>query len=247
MNPNMKNKILFLLPLLITANAGYAQNLKVLLFFKTKGYHHPSIEAGIPAIVKLGQEHNFGVDTTTDAAKMTQAFLKPYAAVIFLSTTGDILNNEQQAVFENYIRRGGGFVGIHAATDAERQWHWYGNLVGAYFVKHPAQQLATLNVVDSVSEATRHLPRKWLRKDEWYNFNWLTSEKIHVLITIDENSYNPGLEKMGYHPLSWYHDYDGGRAFYTELGHTDASYVEPLYLQHLLGGIEYAMGRKKME
>jgi type 1 glutamine amidotransferase len=240
-------KYLLLLAFGLGANVGFTQKMKVLVFCKTKGYHHPSIEAGIPAIVKLGKENDFGVDTTTDAAKMTPAFLKQYAAVVFLSTTGDILNDEQQTVFENYIRRGGGFVGVHAATDAERQWPWYGNLVGAYFVKHPAQQLATLNVVDSVSAATRHLPRKWVRKDEWYNFSWVTSEQIHVLITIDENSYNPGPEKMGYHPLSWYHDYAGGRAFYTELGHTDVSYVEPLYLQHLLGGIEYAMGRKKME
>lgn len=239
--------IILLLPFLVSTNNAYAKKPKVLIFFKTKGYHHPSIEAGIPAIQKLGAGNDFDVDTTTDAAKMTKAFLKQYSAVIFLSTTGDVFTDEQQAIFKNYINKGGGFVGVHAATDTEYNWPWFGDLVGAYFIKHPALQTATLDVVDTVSIATRHLPKKWVRKDEWYNFKWLTSQKVHVLLIIDENSYNPGPEKMGYHPMSWYHDFDGGRAFYTELGHTDASYTEPFFLTHLLGGIAYAMGRKKME
>ncbi len=217
---------------------------KVLIFSKTAGFHHNSIAVGIPAIIKLSQENNFDVDTTTNSAKFTVANLKQYAAVIFLSTTGDVLNDEQQKAFQQYIHAGGGFVGVHSATDTEYDWPWYGDLVGAYFKNHPSQQqTATLNVVDHNFIATKHLPAEWKRKDEWYNFKYI-AKGLHVLITIDEKSYTGG-ENGSNHPMAWYHEYDGGRAFYTELGHTDESYSEPLYLQHLLGGIKYAMGKVK--
>lgn len=222
---------------------GAAAKPKVLIFCKTAGYHHKSIAAGVPAIIKLGAENNFDVDSTTNAEKFTYENLKQYAAVIFLSTTGNVLNDAQQAEFEKYIRAGGGFVGVHSATDTEYDWPWYGNLVGAYFKSHPAQQNATFNVVDRNFIATKHLPAVWKRFDELYNFKWM-APSLHVLITIDEKTYTGGT--MGdNHPMSWYHDYDGGRAFYTELGHTDESYSDPLYLGHLLGGIKYAMGKKK--
>ena len=239
----MKNKLLVIIALcLITLCADARQ--KVLIFSKTAGFHHESIAVGIPAIIKLGREHNFDVDTTTDAAKFTYDNLKQYAAVIFLSTTGDVLNDKQQAEFERYIHSGGGFVGIHSATDTEYDWPWYGNLVGAYFRNHPSvQQVATLHVVDPKFIATRHLPAEWKRKDEWYNFKWI-EPGLHVLITIDEKTYEGG-NNGDYHPMSWYHYYEGGRAFYTALGHTDESYSDPLYLQHILGGIEFAMGREK--
>ena len=229
----------------IIFTSGQPAGKKVLIFCKTSGFHHASIATGIKAIQELGNQHNFSVDTTTNADLFTAANLKQYATVIFLSTTGDVLNADQQKAFEAYIKNGGGFVGVHAATDTEYDWPWYGNLVGAWFKSHPAQQTATLDVVDSKSIATKHLPRHWERKDEWYNFKWMTAEKINVLIRIDEKSYNPGEGAMGdNHPMSWYHDFDGGRSFYTELGHTDESWSDPLYLQHLLGGIEYAMGAR---
>jgi type 1 glutamine amidotransferase len=216
---------------------------KVLIFSKTAGFHHESIAVGIPAIIKLGQENNFDVDTTTNSAKFTTENLKQYAAVIFLSTTGDVLNDEQQKAFEQYIHSGGGFVGVHAATDTEYSWPWYGDLVGAYFKSHPKQQEATLHVVDRKFIATRHLPEEWKRFDEWYNYKYI-AKGLHVLITIDEKSYTGG-ENGDYHPMAWYHEYDGGRAFYTELGHTNESYADPLYLKHLLGGIQYAIGDHK--
>ncbi|MBC7653730.1 MAG: ThuA domain-containing protein [Oligoflexus sp.] len=218
---------------------------KVLIFSKTKGYHHNSIEVGIPAIKKIGAENGFDVDTTTDGGKFTVKNLKQYKAVIFFSTTGDVLNEEQQNEFEKYIKAGGGFVGIHAASDCEYDWPWYGNLVGAYFLKHPAQQDAVLKITDSNHISTKHLPLEWKRKDEWYNFKWMATD-LHVLIKIDENSYNAGPAKMGEnHPMAWYHNFDGGRAFYTELGHTNESYQEELFLKHILGGIKYAMGINK--
>jgi type 1 glutamine amidotransferase len=214
---------------------------KVLVFSKTAGFHHASIAVAVPAIIKLGHENNFDVDTTTDASKFTVENLKKYKAVIFCSTTGDVLNEQQQAAFEQYIRSGGGFVGIHAATDTEYGWPWYGDLVGAYFQDHPKQQEAELHIVDKNFIATKGLPDPWKRFDEWYNFKYI-AKGLHVLITIDEKSYTGG-KNGDFHPMSWYHKYDGGRSFYTELGHTDESFSDPLYLNHLLGGIKYAMGR----
>ena len=238
-------KYTFLLLSFIISVSAFAKD-KVLVFAKTAGFHHESIPVGFRAIRELGVKNDFDVDSTTDATQFNAGNLKNYKAVIFLNTTGNVLNEEQQQAFEKYIQAGGGFAGVHSATDTEYDWAWYGNLVGAYFGGHPAQQEAMVLVASS-SIATAHLPKPWKRKDEWYNFKWLTKEKVNVLLTIDESSYNPGNTKMGaYHPMSWWHNYDGGRSFYTALGHTDESYSDPAYLQHLLAGIEYAMGRKKM-
>lgn len=228
--------------LLLLSFTAPAQKNKILVFCKTAGYHHQSIAEGKLAIMKLGADHKFGVDTSSDAAVFTKDNLKKYKAVVFLNTTGNVLDEVQQAAFEQYIRSGGGFAGIHAATDTEYDWPWYGRLVGAYFKSHPATQEATLDVVDDKHISTKHLPKRWTRKDEWYNFKWL-SDSVHVTMTIDESTYTG--DRMGTaHPMSWYHEFEGGRAFYTELGHTKESFTtDTLYLQHLLGGIQYAMGR----
>lgn len=225
-------------------NSFAMKRYKVLVFSKTAKFHHKSIPEGIKAIMKLGEENGFATDTTTNSMNFNAENLKQYSAVIFLSPTGDVLNDEQQKAFEQYIKNGGGFVGIHAATDCEYDWTWYGNLVGAYFSSHPKQQEAVLKVTDQTHISTKHLPKEWKRKDEWYNFKWMAKD-LNVLISIDETSYDAGKDKMGTsHPMAWYHNYNGGRSFYTELGHTDESYQEPLFLQHLLGGIKYAMGKK---
>lgn len=215
-----------------------------MIFSKTKGFHHKSIPVGIKAIQKLGLENKFDIDMSTDASVFSSAKLRKYKAVVFLSPTGNnLLNEDQRAAFRRYIQSGGAFVGIHAATDCEFEWQWYGNLVGAYFGGHPAQQEAVLKVEDSGHASTRHLPKEWRRKDEWYNFKWMSPD-IRVLIAIDENTYDAGSTKMGaQHPVAWYHEFEGGRSFYTALGHTDESYSDPLFLKHLLGGLEYALGR----
>ncbi|MEQ7799967.1 ThuA domain-containing protein [Pedobacter sp. ASV1-7] len=233
------------LVVIIAYTPAYARKQRVLVFSKTLGFHHNSIKQGIAAIQKLGSENKFDVDTTTNSTYFNLQNLKKYAAVIFLSTTGDVLNDEQQAAFEKYIQAGGGFAGVHSATDCEYNWPWFGNLVGAYFAGHPNQQNATLNVVDRKHISTKHLPEQWKRKDEWYNFRNV-AKGLSVLIFMDEKSYDAGKNKMGdNHPIAWYHKYDGGRSFYTGLGHTEESFSEPLFLEHLLGGIKYAMGRKK--
>lgn len=224
---------------LLTSFTAEKKMKRVLVYSKTRGYHHACIPAGIAAVQKLGAENHFAVDTTTDSTYFTKKTLKKYAAVIFMSTTGDVLTDEQQVAFQKYIQKGGGFVGVHAATDTEYDWPWYNQLVGAYFKSHPKQQKAMINVTDPSHISTQHLPAKWERFDEWYNFKNMQNG-LHVLLTIDEKSYSGG-ENGDVHPMAWYHDFDGGRSFYTELGHTDESYTDPLYLKHLLGGILYAM------
>jgi glucose/arabinose dehydrogenase/type 1 glutamine amidotransferase/cytochrome c551/c552 len=237
MNP-MKT-VLFALMLALTMQVN-AQS-RVLVFSKTAAFRHSSIEVAKLALLKIGSENNIKVDTTESTAEFTEEGLKKYNAVVFLSTTGDVLNNYEQAAFERYIQAGGGYVGIHAATDCEYTWPWYGKLSGAYFKSHPSQQKAKLIINDNTHPSTAHLPAIWERFDEWYNFKTAPGSEVKVLISIDEKSYEGGSNGIS-HPMAWYHDYDGGRAFYTELGHTDESYSDPLYLKHLLGGIKYAIG-----
>ncbi len=217
---------------------------RILVFTKTAGFVHSSIPAGKAAIMKLGQENKFQVDTTSDANYFTEDSLKNYSAVVFLSTTMNVLNSYQEAEFERYIQSGGGFVGIHAATDTEYEWGWYGRMVGGYFQSHPpGVHEANLNVIDATHGSTKHLKSPWKRTDEWYNFKKLNPD-VTVLLKIDEKSYKGG-ENGDNHPMSWYHEYDGGRAWYTALGHTDESYAEPDFLKHVLGGIQYAIGKNK--
>ncbi|WP_153795860.1 ThuA domain-containing protein [Foetidibacter luteolus] len=216
---------------------------RVLVFTKTAGFHHASIPAGVAALYKLGAENNFEVDTTSNASYFTEDSLANYSAVVFLHTTGDLLNHYQEADFERYIQAGGGYVGVHAAADAEYDWGWYGRLVGGYFESHPDQQEAVLNIVDANDPSTKHLPNPWKRRDEWYNYKNLNKD-VHVLIKIDEKSYKGGTNGDN-HPMAWYHDFDGGRAWYTELGHTDESFSDDNYLKHLLAGVQYAIGENK--
>ncbi|MEP6749346.1 MAG: ThuA domain-containing protein [Bacteroidota bacterium] len=215
---------------------------KILVFAKTNGYHHESIADGIVAIMKLGQENKFAVDSTTDSLKLNDDNLKQYKVIVFLSTTGKVLGDDQEKALQNFMRKGGGWVGIHAAADCEYNWPWYNKLCGGWFKSHPKQQQAKLQVIDKTHLSTKHLPDVWERWDEWYNYKDLNPD-VHVLIKIDETSYTGG-ENNGNHPMAWYHDYEGGKAFYTEMGHTKESFVDPVYLQHILGGIEWAMGKK---
>ncbi len=226
-----------------TTNANYRHN-RLLVFSKTGGFRHASIKDGKIALQKLATEHNFVVDFTEDAAAFTDTNLTQYDAVIFLLTTGKILDDSQKAAFERYIRAGGGYVGVHSASDTEYDWPWYGGLVGAYFDRihgHSKVTQATIHVTDGTHPSTVMLPAFWVRTDEWYNFASNPRGKVNVLMTIDESTYKGGT--MGAdHPIAWYHEYDGGRAWYTALGHTSESYYEPLFLAHLWGGIMYAVG-----
>jgi type 1 glutamine amidotransferase len=214
---------------------------RILVFTRTAGFRHESIPDAVAAVRLLGAESGFGVDATEDPGAFTDAGLSAYDAVVFLLTTGDVLDDAQQGAFERYIRNGRGFVGVHSASDTEYGWPFYGELVGAPFAGHPAIQPATVRVVDRVHPSTRSLPSSWPRVDEWYNFAFNPRPKVQVLATLDEATYSGGT--MGAdHPIAWCRFVFGGRAFYTALGHTSESYAEPLFLAHLLGGIQFAAG-----
>jgi glucose/arabinose dehydrogenase/type 1 glutamine amidotransferase len=219
---------------------------RILVFSKTAAFRHDAIPEGIAAIKELGKNNNITVDTTETAAQFTTNNLARYDAVVFLSTTGDVLNPEQQKAFEYYISTGGGYMGIHAAADTEYDWSFYGGLVGAYFQGHPAIQPVTVRIEDSTNPATAHLGSTWQRTDELYNYRTNPRANVRVLATLDETTYQGGTMK-GDHPIAWCQSYQGGRSFYTGLGHTKESYADPAFQQHLLGGLRYAAGQVKAD
>lgn len=231
------------------ASADSGPSFRVLVFSKTAGYRHDSIPTAIATIEKLGSEHNFAVDATEDDSVFTDANLSRYQAVIFALTTGDVLNTTEQGAFQRYIEHGGGYMGIHSASDTFHNWAWYGGLVGAYFVDHPAIQQATVDVDGKSTAATAPLPNKWVRTDEWYDFNINPRPHVRVLATLDDSTYtdNTPFAMGADHPIVWCHPYDGGRSFYTAMGHTIESYSEPLFQQHLLGGIDMAAGQASFD
>ncbi|WP_036602464.1 ThuA domain-containing protein [Olivibacter sitiensis] len=237
-----KQLLLSLVMTAITYTTCAQKRDQILVFSKTAGFRHQSIEKGIQTIRELGQKNDFEVIASEDAKLFTDDKLKKFKAILFLNTTGDLFNEQQKSAFQSYIRQGGGFMGIHAATDTEFNWPWYNQLVGAYFVNHPEVQEAKLIKTDAAHPATEHLHQVWMHTDEWYNFKSIYPE-IHPLLLLDETSYSGGNNGKE-HPITWYHDFDGGRSFYTGLGHTDESYDENAFQQLLLGGINYAMGRK---
>ena len=221
---------------------------RVLVFSKTAGFRHASIKEGRVFFQNLGKTKGFAVDTTEDASKINEDNLKKYNAVIFLSTTGDVLNTIQQADFERYIQAGGGFMGVHAATDTEYDWPWYNELVGAQFASHPGGsvsnvQKGTMVTIAKNHPSTAHLPDTFDRTDEFYDFKSLKKGDLKFILKVDEASYKMG--KMGdFHPMAWYRDFDGGKAFYTNFGHTPETFVEPLMLEHFYGGLKSVMAEK---
>ncbi|MEU0665009.1 ThuA domain-containing protein [Streptomyces lavendulocolor] len=220
---------------------------RVLVFSRTAGFRHDSIPAGIAALKELGASSNITVDATETAAQFTTSNLARYDAVVFLSTTGDVLDDAQQKAFEHYVATGGGYVGVHAAADTEYDWEFYGGLVGARFASHPHVQSATVRAEDHQHPATAHLPAAgWERTDEWYDYRTNPRGQARILATLDETTYEGGTMK-GDHPIAWCRSYEGGRAFYTGGGHTAASYAEPAFRQHLLGGLRYATGQVKAD
>jgi cytochrome c len=223
---------------------------RVLVLGKTAGFAHNSVADGMAAIEKLGAENGFDVVTTDEADLINEDSLKNFSAVVFLSTTGDVLNHYQENALERFVQAGGGFVGVHGAADAEYDWGWYGRLVGGYFDEHPGMsdtfpnvQEGILLVKDASHPATANIPAEWKKVDEFYRFK-KRNENVKVLLTIDGKSYSNGRYPEE-SPIAWYHEYDGGRAFYTALGHTKESFEEETFLKHLLGGIQYAIGGNK--
>jgi cytochrome c len=240
----MLQRLLTLTLALLCAWSVQAQTPKrILVFSKTAGYRHSSIEVGKAVLYKTGTDKGYVIDTTENAAAFTEENLKRYRCVVWLSTTGDVLNAPQQNAFERYIQAGGGYLGIHAASDTEYGWPWYGQLMGGWFDNHPNQpsnvQEGTFHIVDAKHPLTSFLPEPWVRKDEFYAYKKVEPH-VKTLITIDEKTYIGGT--MGAdHPMAWYHEFDGGRAFYTNMGHTEETFFEPLVIQHIWAGLDWTM------
>jgi type 1 glutamine amidotransferase len=224
--------------LLFSAHAQAAQ-FNILVFTKTAGWHHDAIHAGVNAVQEIGKLHDVDVFWTADAGRVfTDAELKKYQAVVFLLTTGDVLDAQQQAAFERYIRAGGGYVGVHSAADTEYEWPWYTRLVGHMFLAHPAIQTAVLKVEDRDFPGMERFAPRSLVTEEWYEFGPARS-KLTYLLAVDGKTYVPTV-RSSFHPVSWYQNFDGGRSFYTALGHLPATYNDPLFRHHLYGGIYWA-------
>ena len=254
MNFKTKNLLIALLSIAFFLNIsrGFGQEFKALLFTRTVGYHHASIHEGVDAMRKLADRHTFSLDWQENPNVFNDKALANYDVVIFLNTTGDVLNEEQQKAFEKFIQSGKGYVGIHSASDTEYDWAWYTKLVGRMFKIHPPTQTAVLNVKDSNFPGMELIPQKWLWTDEWYQYGEEKITGLNYLLTVDEKTFdvyakwgdNEGKGMGDFHPIAWYHNYDGGRAFYTGLGHVPGTYSDPIFLQHLYGGIYWAVTGK---
>jgi type 1 glutamine amidotransferase len=225
---------------------------RVLVYQKNgKGFVHDNLAASAAAIRELGKQYGFGVDVSTNSAVFADETLKTYQALIFANSNNEAFeNNEQRTAFQRYIMRGGGFVGIHSSTGSERQWAYFQQLQGAKFLRHSPLQKFTIDVVDRTHPANAHLDSTWTWADECYFFTNL-NPGIKVLLAVDTNSLKdpklataPGQKANGVFPLAWYHEFDGGREFYTSLGHKIEYYSDPVFRKHLLGGIRWVMGEK---
>jgi type 1 glutamine amidotransferase len=251
-----------LLSLFILGSSYYSiaqKQFNALLVTTTRGWHHESIHAGVLAIQQLGVKHNFNVNLLEDNYGFTDKTLSNYQVVIFLNTTGDILNNEEQKVMERFIQSGKGFMGIHSASDTEYDWAWYTQLVGRMFHIHPAIQSTRLNVLDASFPGLEGFANNKQWTDEWYEFGPDQVKDLKTILSVDENSYNPkadwaanpqraavsGKGMGAFHPIAWYHNFDGGRAFYTNLGHVPSDFTDASFLSHITAGIIWAATGKK--
>jgi len=242
--------VLSLLILVGAVSLASAAERRVLVYTKNgKGYVHDNIAASVAAIKKLGTENKFAVDVSDDPAVFTDQNLKRYKALVFDNTNNEIFDNEEQkAAFQRYIRTGGGFVGIHAASGAMREWPWFWELLGGKFLRHPKMQAFTVKVKDAKDPSTAHLPAAFQWTDEFYFLDHMP-EGLHVLLagdltTLDDPAKEkyPGKKFGDEFPLAWHHQFEGGRAWYTALGHKPEHYSDPKLAQHILGGILWAMG-----
>jgi type 1 glutamine amidotransferase len=223
-----------------SASPAQAENT-ILVFSATRGFRHASIPDGIKAIGAIASKNHWKMVATEDSSVFNNSNLKQFSVVVLLNTTGNVFGPNEEAALQQYVRSGGGVIGIHAAADCEYEWPWYNQLIGGYFESHPAIQSATL-VVKEKHPATAHLGSSWIHKDEWYNYKSV-SPAIKVLLELDEKSYEGG--KMGSsHPIAWYQEFDGGRLFYTGLGHTSEAYQDEKFIMHVTEGIRWAMKKK---
>lgn len=249
----MKIRLLIALFVLLSY-AGMAQTEKnVLVFTKNgEGYIHDNIGASVKGLIKLSEDNGFVVEVSDDASIFTEEKLKNYDALIFSNTNNTVFDNDDQKLaLIRYVEAGGGFVGIHSACATERDWPWFWALVGGKFIRHAPFQEFTLTVIDADHASTSFIKSDWVRADECYYVNEINPD-IHVLLAADMNTIED--EKKSEYPanifgdlfpISWCHEFDGGRQWFTSLGHSISDYSDPAFMKHLLGGINWAMENGK--
>lgn len=246
----MKNliKLLTIVALMFVSHLSFAKQFNALLFTKTAGWHHKSINAGVTAIQTLARQHHFDVEWHEEARHFNDENLARFDVVIFLSTTGDVLNEQQQGALKRFINAGKGFVGIHAAADTEYDWPWFGKLVGHRFKIHPEIQTAKMLKLNNDFPGMFAFAQAQLWTEEWYEFSEAESDNLNYILRVDESTFAPEADwghvkgkGMGdFHPIAWYHEFDGGRSFYTGLGHMAGTYELESFRMHLYGGIFWA-------
>jgi type 1 glutamine amidotransferase len=248
--------------LLMTFASGYSQDkvnwkkVKVLVYTKNgKGYVHDNIPSAVAAIQKLGAENGFKVDTSSSASVMTADNLKQYTMLIFPSTNNDVFDTDaQRLVFRHYIEAGGGFVGIHSVTGTERNWKWFKSMIGGTFAWHAKFQKFKVKVLDAAHPSMKGLPKEWEKEDEFYfakelypGTKAILALDITSLDTTDTAQRALILRNAGafseLYPGAWTHDFDGGHTWFTTLGHNKNDYADPLYVKHILAGIQFIATR----
>lgn len=234
--------LMVLLGILFSCKEEESKKTKILVFSKTEEYRHVSITDGKEMFLDLGAKNNFEVDTTENANYFVDDSLKNYNAIVFLNTTGEILDFSQRSALKRFVESGGGVMGVHGASGAEYSWPWFGKLMGARFANHPKElqdgEIIIEGFTDSVVEG---LPNPWTFNEEWYNFDSI-SRSINVLARVNESSYTGGKHGDN-HPIFWKQEFHGGRSFYTALGHRPEAYKDGAFRQHILNGIDYLVSR----
>lgn len=250
MNRMHKFLILFVSVFCLTATV-MAQKKILIYTHNGKGYKHENIPASVEALAKLCVENGYKTEATDDPTVFTADKLKGFSCIIFSNTNNEGFDTEaQKQAFVDYIHQGGAFVGIHSASGSERQWPWFAAMLGGRFVRHPELQKFTIKVIDPTHPSTKFLGETWEWEDECYYTNQLNPD-IHVVLAADLSTIKdekraeyPGETFGHYFPLAWYHEFEGGRQFYTALGHKAEYYKDPNFLKHLQGGILWAMKKK---
>ncbi|WP_150307491.1 ThuA domain-containing protein [Planctomonas psychrotolerans] len=212
----------------------------IIIFSGTVGFRHDSLEAGVRAAEQLGADAGVEVVATEDARIFTSSDLAEAAAVVWMQASGTgLLDADQRAAYERFTADGGGFAGVHAASDAERDWPLFSQLVGARFREHPAElQTAPIQVERPDDASMKSVPEPWLWNEEWYAFESNPRDSVEVLATISEDTYAPGSASMGVdHPLVWRTRVGAARGWYTSLGHSAEAFDDATFRQHLWGGI----------
>lgn len=239
----MKIKIVLLILLsLILGNTISAQykKISVLVYTTPDVYHNPSVPTAVTQLKEMAAKNFMDLSWSQLESTFCDSILENFSVVVFLHANDSKLNFGQIESLQRFIRKGRGFVGIHATAVNKGQNDWFKKLIGRTFIQHPEKQTGVMTSVDRNFPATMHLPEKWVWTDEWYEYSEALTKDQHVLLTVDESTYvvNVGMGKN--HPVAWYQEYDGGRSFYTGLGHMEYAFTDQLFLNHLLGGIYWA-------